>query len=85
MMSSQIFSTFSVVFGHPECLSSSPDTPPALKRDWHSKTTVRLKECSPKASRSISTVSVAQITRLHAKLDADTLLDFALHHRQNET
>jgi hypothetical protein len=24
-------------------------------------------------------------TELHAKLDADTLLDFALHRRQNET
>jgi hypothetical protein len=24
-------------------------------------------------------------TKLHAKLDADTLLDFAIHRRQNET
>jgi hypothetical protein len=24
-------------------------------------------------------------TELHAKLDADTLLDFAIHHRQNKT
>jgi hypothetical protein len=24
-------------------------------------------------------------TELHAKLDADTLLDFAIHRRQNET
>jgi hypothetical protein len=24
-------------------------------------------------------------TELHTKLDADTLLDFAIHHRQNET
>jgi hypothetical protein len=24
-------------------------------------------------------------TELHAQLDADTLLDFAIHHRQNET
>jgi hypothetical protein len=24
-------------------------------------------------------------TKLHAKLDADTLLDFAIHSRQNET
>jgi hypothetical protein len=24
-------------------------------------------------------------TELQAKLDADTLLDFAIHHRQNET
>jgi hypothetical protein len=25
------------------------------------------------------------LTKLHAKLDADTLLDFAIHCRQNET
>jgi hypothetical protein len=52
-MSSQKFSTFSVVllvFGHPESLSSSTDTQPALKRECHSKTAVWLKECSPKAS-----------------------------------
>jgi hypothetical protein len=24
-------------------------------------------------------------TKLHATLDADTLLDFAIHHRQNKT
>jgi hypothetical protein len=24
-------------------------------------------------------------TELHAKFDADTLLDFVIHHRQNET
>jgi hypothetical protein len=27
----------------------------------------------------------SRFTELHAKLDADTLLDFAIHHRQNET
>jgi hypothetical protein len=71
-----------------------------LKRECHSKTAARLKECSPKASRSISRVSVADLpsfltkhfksfgsgfTELHAKLDADTLLDFAIRRRQNET
>jgi hypothetical protein len=25
------------------------------------------------------------ITELHAKLDANTLLNFAIHHKQNET
>jgi hypothetical protein len=35
-----------------------------------------------KASRSISRVS---FTEFHAKLDADTLLDFAINRRQNET
>jgi hypothetical protein len=63
-MSSRIFSTFSVVLlvlGHPECSSSSTDTRPALKRECHSKTTVRLKECSPKASQSISGVPVGDL------------------------
>jgi hypothetical protein len=58
-----IFSTFSVVLlvlGRPERSLSSTDTQPALKRECHSKTAVRLKECSPKASRSISMVSVYQ-------------------------
>jgi hypothetical protein len=76
-MSSRIFSKFSVVLlvlGRPERSSSSTETQPALKHECHSKTTLRLKECSPKASRSIS-----------HKLDADTLLDFAIHHGQNET
>jgi hypothetical protein len=27
----------------------------------------------------------SRFTELHAKLDADMLLDFAIHHRQNET
>jgi hypothetical protein len=29
--------------------------------------------------------SASGFTELHAKLDADTLLDFAVHHRQNKT
>jgi hypothetical protein len=37
-----------VVLGRPE-RSSSTDIPLALKRECHSKTTVRLKECSPRA------------------------------------
>jgi hypothetical protein len=52
-MSSQIFSTFSIVLlvlGRPERLSSSADTQPALTHECHSKTAVPLKECSPKAS-----------------------------------
>jgi hypothetical protein len=58
------FSTFSVVLlvlGRPDRSSSSTDTQPALKRDYHSKTTVWLKECSPKASQSISRISVADL------------------------
>jgi hypothetical protein len=63
-MSSQIFSSFSIVLlvlGHPERLSSSADSQPALKCECHSKTTVWLKECSPKASRSISRVLVVDL------------------------
>jgi hypothetical protein len=58
------FSTFSVVLlvlGRPERSSSSTDTRPDLKRECHSKTSVRLKECSPKASQSISSVTVADL------------------------
>jgi hypothetical protein len=64
MMSSQIFSTFSVILlglGSPERSSSSTDIHPALKRECHSETALQLKECSPKASQSISRVSVADL------------------------
>jgi hypothetical protein len=63
-MSSQIFSTFSVVLlvlGHPEHSSSSTDTQPALKRECHSKTAAWFKECSRKASQSILRVLVADL------------------------
>jgi hypothetical protein len=63
-MNSQVFSTLSVVLlvlGDPELLSSSTDTRPALKRECHSKTTVQLEECSPKASQTISSVSVVDL------------------------
>jgi hypothetical protein len=59
-----IFSKFSVVLladGRPERLPSSTDTQPALKHECHSKTAVRLKECSPKASQRISTVAVLDL------------------------
>jgi hypothetical protein len=48
------------------------------------KNTVRLKEGSPKASRSISRVSAADLPSFTQNFDADTLLDFASHCRQNE-
>jgi hypothetical protein len=51
-MSSQICSTFSIVFlvlGHPEHSPSSAHTRPALKHECHLKTAVWLKECSPEA------------------------------------
>jgi hypothetical protein len=60
-MSSQFFQHILSFFGCPEHLSSWTDTRPALKRVCHSKTPVQLKECSPKASRSISRVSVADL------------------------
>jgi hypothetical protein len=47
------------VLGCPETLSSSTDTQLAMERECHSKTTVRLEECSTEASWSISRVSVA--------------------------
>jgi hypothetical protein len=58
------FSTFSIVMlvlGRPERSSSSTDTRPALKPECHLETAVRLKECSPKASRNILGVSVADL------------------------
>jgi hypothetical protein len=39
----------------------STDLRTALKSECHSETASRLKECSPKASRSISKVSVADL------------------------
>jgi hypothetical protein len=63
-MSSRIFSTFSVVLpvlGRPERLSSSTDTQLVLKHECHSKTAAWRKECSPKALRSISEVSVVDL------------------------
>jgi hypothetical protein len=56
----------------------------ALKHECHSKTAVELKECSPKASQSFSGFS-SRFTELHAKLDADALLDFSNNCRQKET
>jgi hypothetical protein len=56
LMSSQIYSTFSVVLlvlGRPQLLSFSTDARPALKRECHSETAIPLKEYSPKASRTI--------------------------------
>jgi hypothetical protein len=59
-----IFSPFFVVLlvlVCPERSSSSTDTRPALKRECHSKTTIKLKECSSKASQSIFMVSVPDL------------------------
>jgi hypothetical protein len=56
--------SFSIVFlvlGCPECVSSSTDTQPALKCECHSKTAAQLKECSPKASRSISRLLIVDL------------------------
>jgi hypothetical protein len=86
-MSSRTVSTFSVVFlvlGPPERPLSSTDTQLALKRERHSKTAVRLEECSPKASHNISRVSVANLPIFKQNL-VHALLDFVIHRRQNET
>jgi hypothetical protein len=50
-----------LMLGRPERSSSSTDPRPTLKRDCHSRTAVQLKECSPKASQSISRVLVADL------------------------
>jgi predicted HicB family RNase H-like nuclease len=87
-MSYQIFSTFSVVLlvlRCSECQSFSADTRPALKHEFHSKTAVWLEECSPKATRSISRVSVANLLSFMQNLMQKPLLDFAIHCRQNKT
>jgi hypothetical protein len=84
-MSSRIFSKFFVnllLLGYPECSSSSTDTQLALKREYHLKTAVYLKECSPKASKHLKGMG-SRFTKLHAKLDADTLFNFTIHLRQN--
>jgi hypothetical protein len=64
-MSSRLLSTFSVVLlvlGRYKRLSSSTDTRPTFKRDSSSESTVRLEELSPKASRRILRVSVADLS-----------------------
>jgi hypothetical protein len=55
------FSVVLLVLRRLEFSSLSTYTRPALKRECHSKTADRLKECSLKASRSISGVSVADL------------------------
>jgi hypothetical protein len=61
------FSNFFIIFcrfagaSRPERSSSSADTQLVLKRECHSKTVIWLEECSLKASRSISRVSVADL------------------------
>jgi hypothetical protein len=79
-VSSLIFSTFSVillVLGRPERSSSTTDIRPTLKRECHTKTSKSLRKHFKGFGRGF--------TELHAKLDADTLLDFTIHRRQNET
>jgi hypothetical protein len=68
------------VLRRPERLSSPTDPWPALKHECHSKTAVQLK-ASPKHFRGFSSGFID----LHAKLEADALLNFAIHCRQNET
>jgi hypothetical protein len=74
-----------LVLGRPERSSPSSGTPQTVKCECHSKTAVQLKECSPKASMKHFKDFGSGFTELHAKLDADTLLDFAIHHSQKET
>jgi hypothetical protein len=85
-MKSRIFSTFSVVLlvlGRPEHSSPLTDTQLALKHEWHLQTTVQLKECSSKASRRISRGLVADLPSFTQNF-MQTLLEFAIHHRQHK-
>jgi hypothetical protein len=78
-----VLSTFSVdllVLCCPEHSSSSPDTWLELKCECYSESTIWLQECSPKDFKGFGN----RFAELLAKLDADTLLFFATHHRQNE-
>jgi hypothetical protein len=65
----------------PEHSSSSTDTQPALKLECHSKTTVWLKECSLNALMKNFSGFGNRLTKLHTKLVADKLLNFAIHRR----
>jgi hypothetical protein len=79
-LSSRIFSTFSIillVLGHPEHLSSSTDTPPALKRECYSKPLSGLTKHFKGFSK--------EFTELHVKRDGDMMLNFAIHRSQRET
>jgi hypothetical protein len=73
-----IFCRFAGAWSRHERSSSSTDTRPALKRECHSKTAGRILRKHFKGFGS-------GFTEPHAKLDADALLDFAVHRRQNET
>jgi hypothetical protein len=83
------FSTFSaalLVLGLPERSSISADTLPALKRECHLETTVRLKECSPKASRSISSVPVVNLPSFNQNIIQTlcSLLSFTADKKKHE-
>jgi hypothetical protein len=72
------FSTFSVVLlvlGRPECSSSSSNTRPASNVNAVQKPLSGLMKHF--------TGFGSGFTELHAKLDTDILLDFAIHRRQN--
>ena len=75
LMSSRITSrTFAIISGvvhvdgRPECLRSSTDSRPSLKRLNHSDFLVWLKACSPKASFSVQWVSAAVLLSMKQNL-----------------
>jgi len=75
LLSSRITSSTSAIIsgvvhvdGRPECLSSSTDSRPSLKRLNHSNVLAWLKACSPKASFSIRWVSAAVLLSLKQNL-----------------
>jgi hypothetical protein len=73
-----------LVLGRPEHLSSSTDTLLALKLNAIKKPLFSLKNVLQSLMKHFKGFG-SGFTELHAKLDADTFLDFAIHHRHNET
>jgi hypothetical protein len=72
------------VLGHPEHSLCSTDTQLALKHECHQKLLCGLKNVLQKPHKHFKGFG-SGFTKLHAKLDADTLLNFAIHCRQAET
>jgi Skp family chaperone for outer membrane proteins len=66
-----------LVLGCSEHSSYLTDTQPALKHECHSKTDVHLKELLQKPQKAFQGFR-KRIYELHAKLDADTLLNLSL-------
>jgi hypothetical protein len=79
-----IFSVVLLVPGGPECSHLQL----TLDRPWNVNVTQKLLSAYRMLSKSLVKHLKgfsSEFTGFHTKLDTDTLLDFAIHHRQNET